>query len=316
MSTLITGGGGVVGRLTADLLAARGDAVVLADVREIDGPHRSVACDVTDAASLDAAVAAHGVTRIVHLAALLSTAIRADPVAGVRVNVVGTANVLECARRHGVARVVCASSTTVGYTAFGRHDATPVEEDVPLHVLSERPASIYAMTKIAGEHLAWLYHDLYGVDAVALRYGAVLGGGDAAPSSVPGRLLARLAGAGRSGVRLVLDDPFLVWGGREEFVDARDCAQANVCALDAAAPVQRVYNVAPGTWFSLEEFVDIVRGVFPRLDVTLPPPSATGFAGFPHLRPAPSATAAAAAELGFRCAHTLADTIRHWTVAS
>jgi UDP-glucose 4-epimerase len=87
---------------------------------------------------------------------MLSTGIRQDPVRGVEVNVVGTANILESARTNAVARVVCASSTTVGYTTFGRHGPGPIEEDLPLRLLSERPACIYAMTKIANEQLGLL----------------------------------------------------------------------------------------------------------------------------------------------------------------
>ncbi len=307
MSTLVTGAG-LIGRLTAEMLAGRGETVVLADLRapEAMAGIVPVACDVTDVAALEAVVRGHGVRRIVHTAAMLSTGIRQDPLRGVGVNVMGTANVLEVARRCGVGRVVCASSTTVAYTTFGRHAAVSIEEDVPLHLLSERPASLYAMSKIAGEQMALLYHDLYQLDVVVLRYGAVLGGSLVAPSSVPGRLLARLAQGGR----VVLDDPFMLWGGREEFVDARDCARANLAALDAAAPGQRVYNIAPGSWYSLAEFVDVVRRVCPDLEVDLPAEAATGFAGFPHLRPAPSDVSAAARELGFRCSHDLYETIR------
>ena len=311
MATLITGAG-LIGRLTAEMLAARGERVVLADIRDPGASGLAfVHCDVTDAAALDAVVRRHGVRRIVHTAAMLSTGIRANPARGVAVNVVGTTQVLDCARRLGLGRVVCASSTTVGYTMFGSHDAAPIEEDLPMRMLGERPASLYAASKIAGEHLGLLYHDLYGVDVVMLRYAAVLGGGGPA-SSVPGRLLEQLATGGRSGVPVVLDDPFVLWAGREEFVDARDCARANLAAFDAAAPVQRVYNVATGDWCSLDEFIATMRAVFPRLQVSVPRPSTTGFAGFPHLRPAPSDTRLAAAELGFRAQHNLGDTIAYW----
>ena len=315
MTTLITGAG-LIGQLTARLLADRGEQVVLADIRDPGLPASGLIafaeCDVSDAARLAEVLQASGAKQIVHTAAMLSTGIRQDPVMGVKVNVLGTANVLECARRLGLRRVVLASSATVVYTTFGRHGPDPVEEDVPMRLLSERPASIYAMSKMAGEQLAMLYADLYAVDVVVLRYGAVLGGGSEPPSSVPGRLLARLAAAGRSGKPLVLDDPFLLWGGREEFVDARDCALANVCALDAARPQQRVYNVAPGTWHSLEEFVATMRAIYPVLNVAMPPPLATGFAGFPHQRPAPSSIAAARDELGFLCQHDLKDSMRFW----
>jgi UDP-glucose 4-epimerase len=130
---------------------------------------------------------------------------------------------------------------------------------------------------------------------------------------VPGRLLARLAHGGKTGEKLVLDDPFVLWGGREEFVDARDCARANVCALDAATPAQKVFNIAPGTWFSLEEFIDVVRSVHPRLQAEWPDNIRTGFSGFPHPRPAPSSIAAASQDLGFACTFSLEETVRHWT---
>ena len=315
MTTLITGAG-LIGQLTAELLAARGEGVVLADIRapsKAPAPNISVAsCDVTDATRIDALIRHYRVRRIVHTAAMLSTGIRKDPVRGVAVNVVGTAVVLEAARQHKLDRVVIASSTTVGYASFGRHDAVPIEEDVSLATISERPASIYAMTKLADEHLALLYGDLYDLDTIILRYGAVLGGDLAAPTSVPGRLLSVLVDAGRRGVAVAIDDPFLGWDGREEFVDARDCARANVAALDAAEPRQRVYNVAPGTWHTMGEFVDAVRPLHPQLQVALPPPTGKGFAGFPHMRPAPSSTEAAQRELGFTCAYDLEQTIRHW----
>lgn len=317
MSILITGAG-LIGRLAAEQLSARGDKVVLIDIRAPSAPLTDPSilfesCDVCDRAQLADILRRHAVAGVIHTAAMLSTGIRRDPVAGVSVNVVGTANVLECARQANIRRVVTASSTTVAYTTFGRHGAGPILEDQPLHLLSERPASVYAVTKLAGEQLALLYSDLYGLDTVVLRFGAVLGGGAEPPTSVPGRLLALLAAGGGSGGPVRLDDPFLLWGGREEFVDARDCASACVHALDAANPLQRVYNIAPGSWHSLEEFIAVVRRVFPALIVAPTPTISTGFAGFPHQRPAPSSTAAAREELGFVCAHDLEDAIRHWS---
>jgi len=306
----------LIGRLTGELLAARGEQVVLVDVRDPNLPTQTgmtfQPCDITDAASLLRTCKKHNVRRIVHTAAMLSTAIRQDPSRGVTVNVLGTINVLEAARSCSMERVVCASSTTVGYTSFGKHGPQPIEEDVQLHVLSERPASIYAATKLAAEHLGLLYADQFGLDVVLLRYAAVLGG-TGPPSSVPGRLLAELVEGARAGTKIVLRDPLLQWGGREEFVDARDCAWANVCALDAGMPAQRVYNIAPGTWFSIEEFISVIRRVHPKLQVERLADIRSGFAGFPHIRPAPSSVEAASRELGFKCAFTLEDTVRHWT---
>ena len=311
--TVLVLGAGLIGGLTAQLLAQRGDKVVLADVRDGAAPDGvlRVRCDVTDEPTLKTLMQNHGVRDVVHTAAWLSTAIRQDPLKGIGVNIMGTAHVLECARTLGLRRVVLASSTTVTYTGFAAHGPQPIEEDLPLHVISERPASIYAACKLAGEHLAQLYHDLYGVDAVSLRYAAVLGDlGNI--TSVPGRLLQTLAHAGQSGRVVQLDDPFLVWGGREEFVDARDCARANVCALDALNPLQRVYHIADGQWHNLGDFVAAVQRVYPTLQVTWPDPLTTGFAGFPHQRPSPSDHRRAQIELGFECAHGLQDSIAHW----
>ena len=311
--TVLVLGAGLIGGLTAQLLAQRGDKVVLADVRDGAAPDGvlRVRCDVTDEPALKTLMQNHGVRDVVHTAAWLSTAIRQDPLKGIGVNIMGTAHVLECARTLGLRRVVLASSTTVTYTGFAAHGPLPIEEDLPLHVISERPASIYAACKLAGEHLAQLYHDLYGVDAVSLRYAAVLGDlGNI--TSVPGRLLQSLVQAGQSGQAVQLDDPFLVWGGREEFVDARDCARANVCALDAPHPQQRVYHIADGQWHGLGDFVAAVQRLYPALQVTWPDKLTTGFAGFPQQRPAPSDHRRAQSELGFVCAHGLPDSIAHW----
>lgn len=318
MTTLITGGGSI-GLETARLLRARGERVVIADVRPITMDNRDrelilETCDIVDGAALDRIITTHGITAIVHTAALLSTAIRANPPRGVLVNTVGTANILEAARTHRLRRVVIASSTTVAYTTFSTHAATPIEEDFPLQIVSQRPASIYAATKIASEHLSLLYSDLYGVDVIVLRYAAVLSGG-AAITSVPGRLLSTLLAAASDGAPATIDDPFLVWAGKEEFVDARDCAFANVCALDATDAASRVYNVATGAWYSFDEFCAAVRELHPNLKVDLKVTATGGFAGFPHLRPAPSSVEAAERELGFEARFNLPDTIRHFAGA-
>ena len=315
--TILVTGAGAIGLKTALMLQERGERVALADVRPIDldgveaGEGLTTAiCDVLDRPSLDRLIESHGVTAIVHTAALLSTAIRKDPPRGVLVNTVGTANVLEAARAFGLRRVVVASSTTVGYSAFASHDASPIEEDFSLRVVSERPGSVYAATKLAAEHLALLYGDLYGLEVVILRYGAVLSGGAGLATSVPGRLLDLLLTAGASGRPAVIDEPLLVWAGKEEFIDARDCAVANLHALDAGDPTSRVYNVATGEWHSFEDVCAAVRRVHPTLEVDLRVTPKGGFAGFPHLRPAPSDTGAAQRELGFRARIGLAETIR------
>jgi UDP-glucose 4-epimerase len=237
---------------------------------------------------------------------------RSNPLLGLHVNFCGTANVLEAARQHGIARVVNASSTTVLYSGFGRLPAAPISEDVAMKLISERPASLYTITKQASEQLCLHYRDSCGVDTVTLRFAAVLGGNLVTPTSVPGRLMATLINGAKTG-RVTLTDQYLLWAGTEEFVDARDCARSILHALDADEAPQGVYNIAHHNQYTLQDFADSVRQAVGPFDLELPIEVETGFAGFPHKRPAPCDTSAAKSELGFVCQHDLTDSVRYWS---
>lgn len=317
MRTLITGAG-VIGCHTARLLAERGEEVLLMDLRParqaITGivSHPLVTViegDVTDYARLSELIQTHGVQRIVHTAALLSTAIRQNPLAGIYVNTMGVAHVLEAARQHQLVRVVLASSTTVAYPSFGDFHGSAVPEDFALKSLSHRPGSLYAATKVCGEHLALLYRDLYQVSTVSLRYAAVISAWNGPGTSVPGRVLSSLAGPASRGEVSVIDDPYAVWRGGEEFIDARDCALANVAALDAKDPTQGVYNIGLGHLCSFDDFADAVRQLYPALQVEVLTPPTGGFAGFPHVRHAASDISTAARELGWHPLYSLAESV-------
>lgn len=313
MTILITGAG-LLGCLTARLLQQRGERVLLADIRTPAGADglAVVQVDVSDWARVDQVVREHGVRSIVHTAAVLTLGMRRDPLAGIRTNVMGTANVLEAARRHALRRVIITSSTTVAYAAFGALPPEPIPEDFPLHALSTCPASLYACTKLSAEHLALTYARHYGVDAVVLRVAAVLGWEGQPATSVPGQMMEKLVDAGLSGKPARFEDATLLWGGVEEFVDARDCATAIVAALIAPSPQQRVYHVATGVAHTFDEVVQAVRSELPRLEIGHAPPLPRGgISGFPHRRPAPSDVSAAERELGFRAQYDLTDTVRH-----
>jgi UDP-glucose 4-epimerase len=320
MATLVTGAG-IIGCHTAQLLAARGEAVVLLDLHPAHDAIRSIVSDpgvtvasgdVTDFGLLLQLAQTHKIEAVVHTAALLSTAIRQDPLAGIHVNLMGTTNVLELARQRTLRRVVLASSATVGYQAFAGFEGTAFPEDFALRFLTHRPASIYVGTKVAGEYFGLLYRDLYGVSVVALRYAAVISAWGGPGTSVPGKVLSSLVVPARRGEVAKIDDPFIVWKGGEEFIDARDCASANVAALDAACPAQGIYNIGLGALASFDDVVVAVRSMYPalRLQQTVEPSG--GFAGFPHVRIAPSDISAAERELGWRPVHSLRDAITHY----
>ncbi len=124
-------------------------------------------------------------------------------------------------------------------------------------------------------------------------------------------LSALVVPASRDGVAQI-DDPFLLWLGGEEFIDARDCAWANVAALDAASPTQGVYNIGAGALSSFDDVVAAVRLVYPKLQVNLGVVATGGFAGFAHGRHAPCDIVMAAHELHWRPQYGLTESVLHY----
>jgi len=162
VEVLVTGAAGRIGRVLLGGLAATGHDVRGLDSVAADEPwaDRLVVADLaTDDAALDAAVA--GTDAVVHLAAIaeeteLGTALASH---------VGLAHrVLEAMRRHGVGRIVYASSNhAVGFT--------PRQPMLPIGTRA-RPDTFYGLGKVAGEGLCSLYHDRHGIAAACLRIGS------------------------------------------------------------------------------------------------------------------------------------------------
>ena len=165
---LITGAAGAIGTVLRAGLARPDRELVLLDVVAAPRPApdeaaRTITASVDD---LDALLsAAEGADAIVHLAGLATGGHAWDEY--VRVNLTGTYNVLEAARRQGVARMIYASSNhAVGFTERPAGAA-----EVPA-TLAPRPDSYYGVCKVAGEALCSLYHDRHGLDAICLRIGS------------------------------------------------------------------------------------------------------------------------------------------------
>ena len=155
MSVLVTGASGAIGSTLRELLPKHGWTVRGLDRTPSDGVHVG---DVTSSADLDAAVA--GVDAIVHLAAQPNEA----PWPVIReANIEGTYQVFEAARRHGIHRVVYASSVhAAGYT--------PITPDLAADTPA-RPDTLYGASKVFGEALGRYYADRYGLRVACLRIG-------------------------------------------------------------------------------------------------------------------------------------------------
>ena len=169
---LITGGAGFIGSNLADYLLKRGQEVVVFDdlssgKREnLDlGTVELIEGDIRDLKTL--AKAMHGCRAVFHLAAIGSVPRSVvDPLLFFDVNVNGTVNVLEAARKHGIKRLVFASSGSV----YGGCKNGPLQEHMPI-----APASPYAASKATCEAYMKVYTKSYDMETVSLRYFNIFG---------------------------------------------------------------------------------------------------------------------------------------------
>jgi UDP-glucose 4-epimerase len=255
---LVTGGAGLVGSHIVDLLVREGagEVVVLDDLSRgtrqnlawamANGSVRLVDGDIRDAGAVASAM--RGVDTVFHQAAIRITRCAEEPRVALEVLVNGTFNVVEAAQREGVRRVVAASSASV----YGLAEEFPTTERQ--HPYDNR--TIYGAAKVFNEGLLRSFHDMHGLDYVALRYFNVYG-----PrmdvfgvyTEVLIRWMERIA-AGQA--------PLIFGDGSQtmDFVYIEDVARANLLAAKAAV-TDEVFNVASGVETSLLELASALLRV-------------------------------------------------------
>jgi len=268
---LVTGGAGFIGSHLVEALAERGERVRVLDDFST-GRRENLAAvadhiellegDVADPETVERAVA--GCDYVLHLAAIASVqASLENPRRTHQVNVNGTLNVLEAARRASVQRVVFASSAAV----YGDHTALPLREELP-----PCPLSPYAATKAAGEAYCSAFHASYGLPTVALRFFNVYGPRQdpANPySGVISIFAARIARGER---------PVIYGDGKQtrDFVYVTDVARAALLVCEQEAAVGDVFNVAGGKQTSVLQLAAVLNQV---LDTSLTPTFAPARSG-------------------------------------
>ncbi len=317
MATLITGAG-QVGTYVARALVERGEKPILFDmsprleaIAEIVNPDqvKILRGNVLDMTDLLQTIRAERIDHIIHTAAILPTP-DAKPHVTVQVNIMGLVNVLEAARALDVQRVVHTSSIVLHYGAYPKYPPqAPITEEAPV---ARIPGFFYGTTKIAAEYIALDYADALGVDVVALRLGHVWGawGGPlGAPISI---LLHLLVNGALRGEKVVLDQPVLLWGGREGFVHVRNAARALILARDARHLEHRTFIITDARPYALSEFLDEIRRHFPDFEVDITVPLTGGYAGTSVALEQPYDISRARRELGYEPEYDLARGIAEY----
>jgi nucleoside-diphosphate-sugar epimerase len=207
--------------------------------------------DVTNLADVDRAVAGHGITHVIHLAGIQVPGCAADPVRGAIVNVVGTLNVFEVARRRRelIKRVVYASSAAV----FGPEEfygSTKVPEGAPL-----LPGTHYGVFKQCNEGNARVYFQNDGISSVGIRPWAVYGvGRDQGITSGPTKAIKAA----------VLAQPYSIhFTGCIDLQYVRDIARIFIRCAESAPPGAKVYTPR-GSVMRIDDFLDVLAQIMPR----------------------------------------------------
>lgn len=246
MRVAVTGGSGFIGSHVVDHCRAAGHETVVIDRA---APHRSDVDfrerDLLDEAALADAI--RGCDTVFHLAAVSNVNVaRERPVHTVELNILGTARVLEAARRNGVRRVVFAS--TVWVYSGCREEC--VSEETPFHLAGA--GHIYTSSKIAAEMICHDYRRLYDLSVTILRYGIPYGPRMREELLIPIFIRKALAG-----------EPLTVSGDGAQyrnFVYIDDLARANLLALSERAD-GGTYNLEGPSPVTVRQVAEAVRAI-------------------------------------------------------
>lgn len=258
---LITGGAGFIGSHLCDALLEKGYAVRILD--DLSTGKRSnlqlghpqlelIEGDVADAALV--ARAAAGCQAVVHLAAVASVqASVEDPVKTHQSNFIGTLNVCEAMRQHGVRRVLFASSAAV----YGNNgEGQSIAEDTP-----KAPLTPYAVDKLASEQYLDFYRRQHGLEPVVFRFFNIFGPRQD-PSSPYSGVISIFCERATSG------KPIMVFGDGEQtrdFLYVGDLVQVMVQALEQPAVEEGAVNIGLNQATSLNQLLKALEQVIGSL---------------------------------------------------
>ena len=262
---LVTGAMGCIGSWVLCHLVRNGKRVVSFDV----GDNRSrldllLTCeeqqkitfekgDLRASEQLDTVIETNQISRVIHLAALQVPFCKADPIRGAQVNVVGTVNVFEAARKFGISHIAYASSVAVYGPPTLYPDAFITDES------PKAPHTLYGVYKVANENTARVYWNDHQISSTAFRPYTVYGvGRDQGLTSEPSK--AMLAAARR--------EPYEIgFSGVMQFQLASDIARYFIAAAERPHDGAEVFNIGTPS-VSVDEVVAMIREARPDAKVT------------------------------------------------
>jgi UDP-glucose 4-epimerase len=259
MRAIVTGGSGFIGSNLVDGLLARGDEVTVVDNlstgrrENLDGALADgaelVELDIRDQTALIELAERVRPEAIFHFAAQIDVRRSTDdPAVDARINVEGTINVLEAARRTG-ARMV---NSSTGGAIYGEGKVLPAREDHPV-----APEAPYGQSKFAAEGYLELFRRLHGVSAVSLRYGNVFGPRQD-PLGEAGVIAIFCGKALEGGTPKVFGDGLQT----RDYVFVGDVVSANLLAADNR-DASGAFNIGTGVETSV---LDLVEALAPQAD--------------------------------------------------
>src|SRR5215471_13736562 len=266
MQVAVIGGGGFIGSHVVDHLVKAGHRVHVIDIapRWHNPAARYHELDLFDDAGLAGALA--GCAAVFHLAGASDVNdVAADPVGAVRLNVEGTARVLEAARQQRCQRVLLASTVWVYGATTGDGERT---EEAPVDVT--RSGHVYVATKLAAELLVHSYREMYGQHFTILRYGIPYG-----PRMRDALVVASFVRAAEG------DQPITINGDGEQrrnFVYVEDLAEAHVRAL-APAAANRTLALEGDTPVSGSDIAETVQQIVRQVPVSYTDGRASDYEG-------------------------------------
>ena len=251
MRVLVTGGSGFIGSHVADKLRDKG-----VNVRIFDGVMPTFRKDVEyyqgsilDLTALSFAM--NGVDAVMHLAAVADVKdVYNDPYYSEAINVRGTINVLEAARKSNVKKIIYGSTTWV----YSEAETDSVDESTPLHP----PSHLYTATKLAGEYYCKAYSGLYGMEVTILRYGIPYG-----PRARDGAVIPIFVRKAING------EPLTIAGDGSQFrkfVYVEDLAEGNALALQSIAK-NKTYNLDGKEHISIKQIAETIKKILGNVKI-------------------------------------------------